>query len=186
MDPLTEAEAAQLAAFLMSQSVATTAMPVGMQELATIVPADRLLALARVDFDETRTETAACPLGGSVEVTAAVEGFVDDETGIFQIDATQTQIYEGCVGRGESEDFTFTLNSAPSLTSDFSIAMDAQERLTALGFMVGTLDWSAGDRSGRCEIDFQFSAETEAQNVTVSTSGVVCNVTLEQNVSITG
>lgn len=186
MDPLTEAEATQIASFLMTQSVGSTAMPVGLHELAAWEPGNPLLALARVDFDETRTETAACPLGGSVEVTAAVDGFVDDETGVFEVDATQTQVYTGCVGQGESGDFTFTLDSAPSVTSDFFVGVDAQENLTAFGYMMGTLDWSAGDRSGRCEIDFQFDLETEGQNMTLSTSGVVCNVTLEQNVSITG
>jgi hypothetical protein len=186
MDPLTEAEATQIASFLMTQSVGSTAMPVGFQELAARGPGNRLLALARVDFDETVTETVACPLGGSVEVTASVEGFADDETGVFEVDANQTQVYTGCVGEGESGDFTFTLDSAPSVTSDFFIGMDAQENLTALGYMMGTLDWSAGDRSGRCEIDFQFELATEGQNLTLSTSGVVCNVTVEQNVSITG
>lgn len=184
-DPLTEAEAAELAAFLMSQSFGATGMPVGLQELAAMEPGDPLLALARVDFDETRTVTADCPLGGSVEVTAAVEGFSDDESGVFEVDATQTQVYEGCAGQGESGDFTFTLTSAPSVTSDFFIGMDAQEDLTAFGSILGAIDWEAGERSGRCEIDFAFDLQTEGQSLAMSASGRVCNVTLDQNLNVT-
>jgi len=187
MDPITEAEAAELASFLMGQSFGATGMPVTFQEIARMDPGARPpLARARIDFDQTVTETGACPLGGSVEVTGAVDGFSDDETGEFQIDATQTQVYSACAAQGESGDFSFTLNSAPSVVSDFYLAMDPQGDMMALGFVEGALDWTSGDRSGRCDIDFEFDIETEGQNLSMSASGVVCNVTLEQNINVTG
>lgn len=186
MDPLTEAEAAELANFLMGQSFGATGMPVSFQEIARMDPGTRPpLAMARVDFDQTVTESADCPLGGSVEVTATVEGFSDDETGEFQVDANQTQVYQSCAGQGES-DFSFTLDSAPSVVSDFYLAMDAQGDMMALGFVEGALDWTSGDRSGRCLIDFEFDIETEGQSLSMSASGVVCNVTLDQNITVTG
>lgn len=185
MDPITEAEAAQLATFLMGQSFGAPGMPVGMQELPAMEPGSPLVAMARVDFDGTRTETANCPLGGSVEVTVTLDGFEDDETGVAELDATQTQVYRACSGQGESGDFTFTLDSAPSVTSDFFIGVDAQENVTAIGSIVGAVDWVAGERSGRCQIDFAFDLETEGQNVAMSASGRVCNVTLDQNLTVT-
>ena len=185
MDPLTEAEAAEIAAFLMGQSFGATGMPVSFQEMARMEPGSPPVALARVDFDETVTEVVQFPLGGSVQVTAAVEGFADDETGEFQMDAIQTQVYEGCTGRGEAEEFTFTLDSAPDVVSDLYLAMDAQGDLTAFGSVDGAIDWSSGDRSGRCNIDFQFDIETSGESLTYSASGVVCNVTLDQNVTFT-
>lgn len=185
--PMTEAEAVELATFLMGQSFGATGMPVTLQEIAQMDPATRHpLAMARVDFDQTATETAQCPLGGSVEVASAMEGFADDETGEFQIDATQTQVYNSCAGEGESGNFSFTLDSAPSVVSDFYLAMDADGDVMAIGFVEGALDWTSGDRSGRCQIDFEFDIETDGQNLSMSASGVVCNVTLEQNVNVTG
>lgn len=185
MDPLTEAEAAEIAAFLMGQSFGATGMPVSLQEMARIEPGSPPVALARVDFDETVTEVVQCPLGGSVQVTATAEGFADDATGEFQMDATQTQVYDECVGQGEDEAFTFTLDSAPDVVSDFYLAMDAQGALTAFGFVEGALDWAAGERSGSCAIDFQFDLQADGGSLTLSASGQVCNVTLDRNVSIT-
>lgn len=183
-DPLTEAEAQEIAAFLMMQSFGATTMPVSLQEIASMEAGSPPVALARVDFDETVTETVECPLGGSLQVTAVVDGFVDDETGEFEVDASQTQVYQSCTAQSQADDFTFTIDSAPSVVSDFYFAMNAAEEMTALGFVEGALDWSSGDRSGRCNIDFQFELATDGVNSTLSASGTVCNVTLEQNVTV--
>ena len=185
MEPLTEAEANQIASFLIGQSIGSTGMPASFQEMARMEPGTLPVARARVDFNESRTQMTDCALGGTLEVTSTVQGFLDDESGEFEIDAMQTQVYEGCTGQADSEDFTFTLDSAPSVVSDFFIAMDAQGALDAFGFLEGSIDWESGDRSGRCDIDFQFDLSTEGQTLTLSASGVVCGITLEQNVTIT-
>ncbi|MEJ2540306.1 MAG: hypothetical protein P8188_10080 [Gemmatimonadota bacterium] len=184
-DDLTRFEASQMASFLIGRSFAATGVDVNAQTVAD-PDVDRLpLALARVTFDERHTLTGECPLGGSVEVAQSVDGFVDDETYESEINAAQTLIFLECAGEGSSGDFTFTLNSSPDVMATLSIAQDAEGLSTGSGAVTGAVDWTAGDRFGRCEIDFQFSMEGSAGNASFSASGVICDISFSQTVAVT-
>jgi hypothetical protein len=183
-DDLTEDEAAQVAAFLMGQAVGATGVTPAAQAAADPQVTRLPLALARVDFDEDVSVSAQCPLGGSIQMQQTVTGFTDDETGAFELNVAQTQVYDSCAGEGESGAFAFTLDSAPDVMAAFSIAQDAAGLATASGAMVGALDWTAGDRSGRCEIDFQFSLDGDGENADFNASGTICGVALSRTLSI--
>lgn len=184
-DNLTEFEAAQLATFLIDRSFNATGAEIGAQSAADPKIGTFPVALARVGFDETHTLFAECPLGGSVEVEQTVDGFIDEATAEYEINAAQTQVYTGCTAANEAGDFQFILESAPEIVANLSIAQDANLNLTGSGAVFGAVDWTAGERFGRCDIDFQFSLTGEPGRGTFSASGSICGVSFTQNASVT-
>ena len=192
-EDLTEFEAAQMASFLIGRSFTATGVDMSSNAQTVTYPSASTFyggenfptSYARVEIDEDHTLMGDCILGGSLKVSQSVEGFVDNETKEFDIHAVQKQVYEDCTGAGESGDFTFTLNSSPDVAVDLSIARDASNAVTGSGTVFGAVDWEAGDRIGRCEIDFVFSMEGQPGRTVITSSGRICGISFSQNISVT-
>jgi hypothetical protein len=184
-DDLTEFEAAQLATFLIDRSFNATGVGTGAQSAADPGIGTLPVALARVGFNESHTLLGECPVAGSLEVVQTVNGFADDETGEYEINAEQTQVYAECTATNEAGDFIFVLNSAPDVVANLSIAQDIDRNLTGSGAVLGAVEWTADNRFGRCDIDFEFSLSGEPGRASFSASGSICGVQFSQNASVT-
>lgn len=179
-DTLSEQESAAMVAFILGESFGASGVQVSAQQVQDAPP----LARAQVDFDESQTIVASCPLGGSVVVEMDASGFYDDASAAFEIDATQVQTHDGCSGQGE-QGFQFTVDGAPNLTTELYMTQDESgQNATAEGSIAGAVAWSAGDRAGTCTMNVQFSMSTspEAGNFTIS--GSACGHSMTRNVSV--
>lgn len=183
--PLTEAEAGQIASFLMNQSLNATGVSLGLPTTAGQDAEHLPLALAPVGFEEDRSALLQCPAGGTLEIEQTVDGFADDETGAFELNASQVQVYDGCGGQDESGNLSFTLDSAPDVRGSLYVARDESSSSTAAGSITGLLMWTVGDRTGRCRIAFEFDYQSQPGSATFVASGTVCDVALSQNITLT-
>ena len=50
--------------------------------------------------------------------------------------------------------------------------------------VVGSIAWSAGDRSGTCSVNLEYSGSSASQAVTFSMSGNVCGASISQNYNV--
>lgn len=187
-DALTEFEAAQLASFLIDRSFTASGVELNGQSVVdpgvSQLQASPPVSLARVNFDEMHNLIGDCPLGGSLEVEQTIDGFVDNETPEYEINAVQTLIFDRCASQGESGDFSFTLDSSPDVSASLSMARDAAGVVTGSGAVAGGVDWSSEDRFGRCEIDIEFSLNAATDSARFEAFGSICGVEFRQNVSV--
>jgi len=129
---------------------------------------------------------ADCPLGGSVHVDGDVEVSGDDATGASRIALDVSHDHEGCVV--ETEDgVQFRFDGAPGLNLDFVIEADGAGEIGWEGVLAGALDWSNGEREGRCAIALEFGGliSDVANAIEVSLEGSVCRRTVSHSVSLT-
>lgn len=181
-DPLTEAEAADLAAGLVEGGFA------GFGGLAGSPAQAPGLAAANVTI--TLNDTAPCDGGGTVAVNGSLTANVDQSgtSGSFGFDYALAP--SGC--QVASGDKTFTINGDPNLkvkgNFTFSSNGTTESFQGSLNYD-GKFKWTSSDgRGGACGVDlaanydFTFSTTTTG---TASVSGSVCGVTVNRSVTVT-
>ena len=177
---LSEQESAELVAFILGESFSSSGVQVSGQQ----VESNPLLARAIVEFDDSQTIVASCPLGGSVTVDMSASGYIDDASAAFEIDASQVQTHEACSGQGENG-FQFTVDGAPNLATDIYMTQDESgQNAMAEGSIVGGVTWAAGQRSGTCALDVSFSLSTSSGGGNFSITGTACGHSMTRDVSV--
>jgi len=142
--------------------------------------------LALITFEEMLSLTASCDFGGSVAVDGDVFVQFDDVTEEGTIEYTVTQVHQGCRAESEEDDIVFTLDGAPSVTSELSVSV-LPGSFEFDGSVIGGIDWSTDSREGTCSVDLSFSMELDAVTETGSAqmSGSICGVTISRSLSVT-
>jgi hypothetical protein len=177
---LSEQESAELVAFILGESFSASGVQVSGQQ----VEDNPLLARAIVEFDDSQTIVASCPLGGSVTVDMSAAGYIDDASAAFEIDASQVQTHDACSGQGENG-FQFTVDGAPNLATDIYMTQDESgQNAMAEGSIAGGVMWTAGQRSGTCLLDVSFSLSTSAESGNFSIAGSACGHSMTRDVSV--
>ena len=115
-DSLSEAEAAAIAQFIMSNTITAANSAQSSPDGPAMAP---YTFESEVDFD------APCPLGGSVDVAATVSVSGDTEIQGASIAMAMTQVHKSCVGQHEETGQQFPLNGNPDLTVQFAVDTDA-------------------------------------------------------------
>ena len=132
-----------------------------------------------IPFDESISESAACPGGGSVSLSGNISGSVDDVTFVGNLDMTLTEDISGCVITSGTK--KFTVNGDPNITITASMTF-TQTSLTGTFTMKGGFKYTSNDgRSGSCGIDMSVNLAT------LDATGNVCGQSASGiNVSVAG
>jgi hypothetical protein len=182
-DPLTESEAADLAAGLVEGGFAGFGSFAGAPGKAPSMPA----ATVTISLDDT----APCEGGGTVALKGSmtVSGNESGTSGTFGFDYTVTP--SGC--KTTSGDKTFTISGDPNLKvkGDFSFS-SGTETETFEGSLSydGKFNWTSSDgRAGACGVDlsanYDFTVGGTTATGSATLSGTVCGVTVNRSVSVT-
>jgi hypothetical protein len=177
-DLLTEAEATELAGAIFMSTVASALD-------ADPAPVMGGPAMAPYSYSKEVDFTAACPLGGSVGVSASlhVEGDSESEAGSAQI--SMTLVHAGCMVESPAEVF-FTLDGAPDVTASLAAVNDGEGNLTLAGEIEGSVGWAKEGRSGTCPLAVTFGGAWSVGEPTAqfSGSGEVCGHSVEDAGSV--
>ncbi|MDT8340865.1 MAG: hypothetical protein RQ751_05065 [Longimicrobiales bacterium] len=181
-DTLSQQEAAALTQILMTRTFEAA----GEGEPLARARGNPLRAAAVVDFENSVELTLGCPLGGTWSAARTISGTVDTEAGTVDLQFGLVQIPDACVVEPEEVDGTLTLTGAPDVTSSYAFSGNQSGAFEAAGGIVGALDWATGDRSGRCEVDLQFTGSGDGQGaLSMSVAGRICQATISEQVSVT-
>ncbi|MDH5758976.1 MAG: hypothetical protein OEZ65_05255 [Gemmatimonadota bacterium] len=180
-DPLSDAEARALAAFIFTQSF-TSANTAGVQSPAPV--GGPSTAVGTIDI----TMTPPCPLGGTVGIVAGVSLTVDTATAAVQMDFAMIQTHDACRVPHQESGKVFTIDGAPDLTVDLRIATDGTGTSEVSGNISGALDWATDGRAGTCNIALVFTGTGDRLAGTGSTTldGSMCGIDVSQTVSAGG
>lgn len=177
---LTEAQAAELASAVFSQSL-VDAMSVNYQQPAQSPDGPQLAT-----YTATVETTGSCPLGGEVALGGNVGVETNDATGATDVDFTLTLVHAACVVQGE-QGTRFTLTGNPSLVVDFLMSSDGQQNTSFDGSISGAVDYSLQDgEPGTCQIAYEFSGEGSANGFSFQTNGTVCGADVSQSLTVSG
>jgi hypothetical protein len=131
--------------------------------------------LAPVPVDESFSESAACPNGGTVSISGKVKGTVDNETFDADLDFDLTEDFSSCATTTVSQ-LLVTFDGQPDIDITGNMTLSGQNVSGALSYQ-GGFAWATDDgRSGVCGVDFDVSFSTGTQSG--SWSGQVCNRTV--------
>lgn len=177
-DPLSEAEAAAIAQFMTGSAFEGLEFDGGEGPSASIAPAPSARGSSEpVEFDVSVEVTGGCPLGGSISVSGAYQGFIDSETesGTLTLDVDVSADACGF----PAEETTFTVDTNPNLALDGNFEWAAGQPVGEQTFSyVGTVLWSADDgRSGSCAFDLQV---TRSENGSLVESGTSCGTSIDE------
>lgn len=180
-DSLTQAEAEALAQVILTQTFAA-GDPTGEAGPPAAAPVARQVT----DFSNEVTVELPCPLGGTVTAAVEASGTVDSQTGATDLLYASTQTHRNCQVQPEDAENPFTLNGAPSINSSFEFTSDGSGAFQTDGSIVGSVEWSSGERAGTCVISLEFSGSADDQGgVSFSVTGGVCSARISQTVSVT-
>jgi hypothetical protein len=182
-DPLTESEAADLAAGLVEGGFAGFGSFAGAPSRAPSATATNVTV--------TLNDTAPCEGGGTVALNGSMTANVDQSgnSGTFGFNYTVTP--SGC--KTTSGDKTFTISGDPNLKAkgDFSFSSGTNSS-TFEGSLTynGKFSWTSSDgRAGSCGVDLTANYDFTFGGITAtgsaSVSGTVCGVTVNRSVSVT-
>lgn len=175
-DTLSQDEAEDLAAAILSLTLDT--------DLSQVQPATGGPAAVPTTFEHTVEFTTPCPSGGSVDVVAVAEGVVDPDDGTGSLTLALSEAHDACGVTAGDPPTAWTLNGAPGLDIDYDLAWSAAA-FEGGGVYDGAVDWSTGDRNGRCVIDLTFDVDgdLEAQTGAATLDGSVCGVSVSSSIS---
>ncbi len=126
---------------------------------------------APITVDFTDAVEAACPEGGSVSVSVAIAGTIDDQTGAGDLSLDVVTSAAACGIVADGTGFTVDTNPDLTLTGDFTFADGALVGDSDLSY-AGALMWFAEDgRSGSCTYDV---VVTLSESGTTVANGTVC------------
>jgi hypothetical protein len=184
-DPLTQAEAEDLAALMVEGGLAGFAgIPTGGPQAA---PGE---AGARVTL--TINETGECSIAGGVTLDGEWTIDVNDETGDGTFEWDYSVDPNNCQEEAGSG-VVFTLNGDPNVAVQGDLNWSGSE---TGGTLEGALDYSGGiawttddDRAGTCGVDITatyditWNNQEESGSGTVTVSGSVCGVSVDNSVT---
>ncbi|HXV85730.1 MAG TPA: hypothetical protein VD793_03475 [Gemmatimonadales bacterium] len=180
-DPLTEAEANELAGVIVQHGFVGFDPPAGAPAAA---PGEAGEAADRVTVEFS--DVVPCEGGGNVAFAGQLSADVNQEaqTGTFQFDYTVAPA--ACEVTSES-DLVFTLTGDPNVRAQGEFNWSPSAFDGALGYD-GKIRWETADgRSGACGIDlsseFDVAVTTDASTGSVQVSGKVCGLTINRTVS---
>ncbi len=133
---------------------------------------------APVPFNQSISQTKACPGGGSVSLSGNLNGTIDDVTSEGNINMTLTEDISGCVITSDTK--KFTVNGDPNIQITASVTFTPG--ISGTFTMKGGFKYTSDDgRSGSCGIDMSVNLATEA------VTGNVCGRSASSiNVSVAG
>lgn len=180
-DPLTEAEAGELAEVLVEQ---------GFVGFAGSGPQQAPGAeAAAVPFTFTINESGSCDGGGTVSISGSASGNIDENNGTGNLSYDYTVTPNGCQVTTESQR-VFTITGDPNI----KVSGDLELTETLFDFTFGydgKFQWTEGTRSGACGVDvtatieMTFSGTTgELISVTASMQGTVCGYTVNRSLTV--
>lgn len=181
-DPLTEAEAAELAAVFAEEGFAGfgTAASQGQQ-----APGSDEAATVRIT--QTISGTESCEGSGTVAFSGTLVIDVNDQTGTGTIEFNYTIAPANCRVTTES-------NKVFTLSGDPNIKGTGQFNITQTGFngsltYEGRFRWEAADgRAGACAVNLQstynFTTSGTTVNGTATLSGEVCGHSISRSITL--
>lgn len=181
VNPLTEDEAADLAAVVLANVVTTVSDVDTEPAMAPEGP-----ALVPYTYTTSFESAVPCALGGQVALNGAIDVSGDDETGETTLEYSVTHVHASCVVESEAGR-VFTLTGNPGITMQVTAEQLSVESPTTVdGGVNGSLDWSFDDRSGTCSVALDFGGTAGDQSISFGLEGSICNTTVEQNVTVGG
>jgi hypothetical protein len=134
-----------------------------------------LLSGAPISIDYAVTVANDCPMGGTLSVSGAITGTIDDQTFTGDLDVGLTTSASACSFLHDQT--TITVDTNPDLVLDGSFAFDQGQLVgEALFTYVGTVGWSTDDgRSGSCTYDVLVTATNDGS---LTQNGTVCETSL--------
>jgi len=138
---------------------------------------------APVSFEYPIDVTVPCPVSGTVRIEAQVSGTVDGETGAADFDYALDQTHTACVVRSEDGATEVRIDGEPGTAFDYAIDL-ADGVFTVGGALVGSVRYTAGERTGVCVTDLSLSGSggIEGSN-TFTLSGTICGLEISTSVS---
>jgi hypothetical protein len=128
--------------------------------------------LVEVPVDESFSESAACPEGGTVSISGNVKGTVDNETFDADLDFDLTEDFSYCGVTTESQ-LLFTFDGQPDIDITGNMTISGENVSGTLSYQ-GGFAWATDDgRAGVCGVDFGVSFSSSTQSG--SWSGRICN-----------
>ena len=132
-------------------------------------------------FTQEHTATRPCPRGGTVQLSWKLDGLIDPEAGVFELDLEGTHQPAACAY--PHQNITLTVTGDPAI--EFAAHMAASNRQPSGPFTVnidGAFNWSASDgRSGRCTVAYTEVTDLIARTRTID--GNVCGHTIKETLS---
>jgi len=128
-----------------------------------------------VEIDFAVDVASECPEGGTIGVSGAIQGTIDDQTlaGDLSLEVITSATECGIVAEGTG--FTIDTNPDLTLSGDFSFADGALVGESTFTY-TGAVQWASEDgRSGGCTYDVSVAVSPGGSSVT---SGTVCGTSL--------
>lgn len=180
-NPLTEEEAADLAAVVLANVVTTVSDVEPEPAMAPEGP-----ALVPYSYTTSFESSVPCALGGQVALTGAIDVSGDDETGQTTLEYSVTHVHASCVVESDAGR-VFTLSGNPGITMQVTADQDDVQSATDVdGGVNGSIDWALGTRSGTCTVALDFGGTAGDQSIAFGMAGAICGTTVEQNVVVGG
>lgn len=175
---LSQAEAEDLAGFLFSQgfvnALTIQLAPEAQQNMARVIET----------YTETAESTAQCPLGGTIGLAASITYTNDTETGDASTEWSMTSTHNGCVGQGALGN-QFTVDGNPSVAFTFAAERDGQsEDVSWSGGMTGGITFEAGDKTGGCNVNLEYSGSETETSTTFSLAGSICGTSISRSFTV--
>lgn len=114
---------------------------------------------APVPFNQSISQTEACPEGGSVSLSGNLSGTIDDVTLEGNLDMTLTESISGCIIASGTKKFTVDGDPNIQITASVTFRPGISGTFTLKGGFKFTSD---DGRSGSCGIDMSVNLATEA------------------------
>ena len=134
-----------------------------------------LLSGAPITIDYALTIVNDCPAGGTLGVSGAISGTIDDQTFAGDLDLGLTTSASACAIAHEQT--MITIDTDPDLVLNGSFAFDQGQLVGEAVFTyVGTVSWVTDDgRSGSCSYDVLVTATGDGS---LAQSGTVCGTSI--------
>lgn len=180
-NPLTEDEAADLAAVVLANVVTTVSDVDAEPAMAPAGP-----SLVPYSYTTSFESAVPCPLGGQVALTGAIDFSGEDATGQSTIEYNVTHVHTSCVVESDGGR-VFTLTGNPGITMQVTADQDDIESPVVVdGGVNGSIDWALGTRSGTCAVTMDFGGTAGDQSISFGMEGTICGTTVQQNVVVGG
>lgn len=180
-ESLSQAEAEALASVLLTQAL-EAGDPTTPGAPASAAPVARQV----VDFSNEVSVELPCALGGTVAADVAASGTIDSQSGAANLQYTSTKTHQSCQVPVDDAGASLTLDGSPNITSTFQFGSSGTGSFEAGGSIVGSVDWTSGERSGSCVVSLEFSGSSDGQgNLSFSLEGGICSAQVSQQVGVT-
>lgn len=179
-DPLTDAEAGELAAVLAEEGFAGF----GGAPSPAMAPRANDEAAARITI--TINDTGSCEGSGTVALAGTLTADINEQAGTGTIEYSYTIVPNNCRVTTESNK-VFTLNGDPNIEGAGVLNFGQNSYDGSLTYK-GKFRWEEGTRSGACGVNltvtYDFTVGGTTVNGSASVTGEVCGVSVNRTVTI--